>query len=160
MPTIIEPDKYADEETLRIPIAGSDRCYVVSGYADFSQSNAGTDGHPVGSQLDGLGDGSSDHRWISHTIHLIVGPKVNEVIDVSPIVNVTGISFIGSDETDSTGYEILSCKWDAISLPEPEQGLKRIRLKVELRMCGGEQSTVTMLSYHLTTLVKVFSIVG
>ena len=157
MPTIVQPDGYADEETLRIPIAGADRCYVVSGYADFTPKNPG---HPLGSQIQGLGTGNSDDRWVKSTIHMIVGPKVNEVIDVSPIVNVAGISFIASDETDDTGYEILSCKWDSVSLPEPEQGLKRIRLKVEIRMCGGEQSSVTMLSYHLTTLVKVFSIVG
>ena len=160
MPTIIEPESFADEEILRIPIPGSDRCYVVSGYADFSSSDEPTDGHPLGSQIDGLGDGSSDKRWISHTIHMVVGPKFHEIKDVSPIVNIAGISFRDSDETDDTGYEILSCKWDSISLPEPEQGLKRIRLKVEIRMCGGQQSTITMLSYHLVTIVKLYAAVG
>jgi hypothetical protein len=91
---------------------------------------------------------------------MIVGPKVNEVVDVSPIVNIAGINFTASDETDDTGYEIMSCTWDSVFLPAPEQTLKRIRLKVEIRMCGGEQSSVTMLSYHLTTLVKVNAISG
>ena len=161
MPDIIEPFNYATEERLRIPISGSERCIVVSGYANFSDENDSDDGHPLNSKLHGAGTGSSDHRWFGNpTVHLIVGPKLHEIKDVSPIVNVGGWSFRDSDETDHTGFEITSCTWDSVSMPEPEQALKRVRLKIESRMCGGEQSSVTILSYHFVVIGKLFATVG
>lgn len=76
---------------------------------------------------------------------MVVGPKFHQVKDVSPIVNVAGYSFRDSDETDHTGFEITSCNWDSVA--EAETGLERVRLKVRARMCGGEQSSLTILSY-------------
>jgi hypothetical protein len=157
MATIIEPESFAIEERLRIPIAGGERCWVVSGYADFSSQDEPDDGHPLYSKLNGAG---LDKRWWGHTVHMVVGPKWHEVTDVSPVVNIAGISFQDSDETDHTGYEVLSCKWDTVSLPEPEQNLRRIRLKVELRMCGGEQSSISMLSYHFVAIGRQLASVG
>ena len=157
MPNIIEPESFVDEERLRIPIAGSDRCWVVSGYADFSSADEPSDGHPLNSKLTGAG--LDKRRW-ERTVHMVVGPKWHEVKDVSPIVNVAGYSFRDSDETDHTGYEVLSCKWDTVSLPEPEQNMRRIRLKVTLRLCGGEQSSITMLSYHFVAIGKQLAAVG
>ena len=159
---VIKPNSYADEHRLRIPIEPSNqRCYVVSGLADFSAHDAHDDGHPMGSKIHGFGDGSSDKRWFDvEPIHMIVGPKWHEIDDASPTVSVAGISFRDSDETDDLGYEIKSIEWDAFDLPAPDEGFKRVRLKVVIRMCGGEQSTINMLSYHLTILGKLFAAVG
>lgn len=161
MPTIHEPSSYATEQIVRLANVGRDRCYAVSGYADFSDADAHDDGHPMHSPLHGGGSGSSDHRWFGiGPIHLVVGPKFAEVKDVSPIVNVAGFSFRDSDETDDTGFEITKCEWDAVSLPEPDNGQERVRLKIDARMCGGEQSSITILSYHFIVVGSVFSIVG
>jgi hypothetical protein len=159
MPTIHEPTSFATEQIVRLANVGQDRCFAVSGYADFSDEDDVDDGHPLNSPLHGAGTGSSDHRWFSvGSIHMVVGPKFHQVKDVSPIVNVAGYSFRDSDETDHTGFEITSCNWDSVA--EAETGLERVRLKVRARMCGGEQSSLTILSYHFIVVGTVLSAVG
>ncbi|MEO6656332.1 MAG: hypothetical protein ABIO36_09655 [Pyrinomonadaceae bacterium] len=158
--SVIKPSSYAQEQRLKIPIAGSQSCYVVSGLADFSSLDAHEDGHPTRSKIHGVGTGSSDERWFAvDPIHLVVGPKWNIVDDVSPTLSVAGVSFLDSDETDALGYEITSINWDTIDDPETGTG-KRIRLKVGFRMCGGEQSSISMFAYHLVALGSIFSIHG
>lgn len=159
MPIIIEPESYKTEEIVRIPTSGRERCIAVSGYADFSKDDDPLDGHPLHSEISGGGE-NSDSRWFGTTVHMIVGPKWATVKDVSPVVNVAGISFLDSDETDDTGYEIMSCTWDAVQLPAPDTGSERIRLKVVIRMCGGSRSSITMLSYHLVAIGTVNAIMG
>lgn len=63
MPTIHEPTSFATEQIVRLANVGQDRCFTVSGYADFSDEDDVDDGHPLHSPLHGAGTGSSDHRW-------------------------------------------------------------------------------------------------
>ena len=147
----IQPNQYAKEEILRIPVAGGDHCAVVSGYATFYQDTAPGDGHPIGCTITG-GGSNSDPRWFATKVEMIVGPLWRSVTDVSPVVNIAGISFRDSDTTDDTGYQITDCVWDTVSTTEGLIHSKRIRLRVTITMCGGEQSAVTKLSYHLTAI--------
>lgn len=152
---IHEPAEYVTEETLRIPISGTKRCYVVSGYADFSPVGEG-EGNPPFSDI--RGDADSDKLWVTHNLHMVVGPEFNNVTDVSPIATVAGYAFLSSDETDCTGVVVENCRWDTVQ--GSTTSVERVRLKVKLRMCGGPKSRVTKMAYHLTVIGEVFSTVG
>lgn len=152
---IWEPTEYATEEILRIPITGKKRCFVVSGYADFSSLGEG-DGNPAFSKIHG--DPDNDNLYVTHQLHMVVGPEFHNVDDVSPIASVAGYSFMGSDETDSTGVIVENCKWDTVQ--GSSTSVERVRLKVKLRMCGGKKSMVSKIAYHFTVIGDIFSAVG
>lgn len=158
MATFIEPESFVGEERLRIPVAGQDRCIVVSGMAVFSTGHTTGDGehHPVGSQINGAG---LDKRWWKHSIRMVVGPEFSQVKDVSPIVAVAGYFFEDSDETDSTGFELGKVSWDAVS-SDDNQNMERVRLKFSLSICGGEQSSITRISYHFVVTGTVNAATG
>ena len=59
MPTIHEPTSFATEQIVRLANVGQDRCFAVSGYADFSDDDDVHDGHPLNSPLHGVGTGAS-----------------------------------------------------------------------------------------------------
>jgi hypothetical protein len=152
---IFEAVRYATEESLRIPIPGSDRCYVISGYANYSANDT-----KFGGPTSGItGSSTSDDTWVTHQLNMVVGGEWHDVKDVSPIASVAGFWFNDSDETDATGIEILSCRWDTVGV-ENNSALERIRLKVRIKMCGGGESCVTKISYHLVAIVTVLGSVG
>lgn len=156
--TIIEPRRYEPEEILRIPTpVGSQRCYVISGFADFSWGE-NRFGGPLG--MGPQGSDRDDETWVSHNVHLVVGAEYLEVFDVSPTVAVAGFHFRDSDETDDTGIELENCRWDTVGVGEPNTSKERIRLKIKLRMCGGTNSVVSKISYHLVALVSEASAFG
>jgi len=145
-----EPIRYETEELLRIPTpSGGNKCYVVSGFADFTWAEGGLGG-PL-SMVGGSDD--DDEKWVTHNLNILVRQQWQTVIDVSPTAAIAGYWFYDSDETDSTGIELESCKWDTVGVPE-KPNVERIRLKIKLRMCGGTQSVVSKISYHLTTVVR------
>ena len=147
------PFTYENEEAFQIPIVGDQTCFVVSGYATFYADSAPHDGHPIGCTLTGGGDGSSDPRWFGNPVELTVGPKWISVAHVAPVIGIAGISFRDSDTTDDTGYMILDTSWDTVDIDEGGPiHHKRIRIKTNISMCGGEQSAVVKLSYHLTAI--------
>ena len=157
----IEPYRYEPEEILRMPKAGGgvERCYVISGFADFTFDDDEDTAAPI--QWEGPeGSRINDDIWVSHNLHLIVGPEFLQVLDVSPTAAVAGFSFRDSDETDSTGIELENCRWDTVGVGEPNPNAERIRLKIQLRMCGGRRSKVTKISYHLVAVVSEPSAVG
>src|SRR5262249_35092135 len=143
----------------QIPVAGDNACFVVSGYATFYAGNDPDDGHPISCTLTGGGSGSSDERWFGNEFSLTVGPKWASISHVAPVIGIRGISFRGSDTTDDTGYEINDVSWDAVDTDDgtPLQH-KRIRINGWVSMCGGEQSAVIRLSYHLTAIGREFFI--
>jgi hypothetical protein len=152
MGNAIEPERYEEEQILEIPVNyGRIKCYVISGFADFTTHDTERDKSPIGFTLP---DGSArgDRIWVTNQIHLVIGPDFNEVVDVSPTAAIAGYAFFNSDETDSTGIELEECRWDTVPV-DGNASLERIRLKIKLRMCGGLQSTVTKISYHLVALV-------
>ena len=81
-----------------------------------------------------------------------VGPPWRSVRDVSPIVTVAGFSFKDNDSADASGTEIRSCTWDTVGLTGDQSNLERIRLKVDVRMCGGADYSVIKLAYHLVAV--------
>jgi hypothetical protein len=93
-----------------------------------------------------------DQKWVTHNVHMVVGPKWLAVRDVSPIVTVPGFQFWDSDSADASGSEILTCTWDTVGESEGQTEFERIRLKVKLRLCGGEQYWITKLAYHLVAV--------
>jgi hypothetical protein len=138
---IVEPLEYAKEEILKIPIAGGAiKCLVISGYADFTNSGGGSVVK---------GDEDDDLHVVKYTAHLVVGPNWISVRDVSPIVTRSGFYHTDSDEADATGYQIFSCTWDTVGSGEPNPGVERIRLKVEIELRGGSSSRLSSLAYHL-----------
>lgn len=160
MPTV-QPQKYEPEEILRIPLSGpgTQRCYVISGFADFTAGH-GKESHVPWVPEGPAGDERDDYKWRSWNLHLTVGPEFFEVIDVSPTAGIAGFSFRDSDETDATGIELENCRWDTVPVGESNPGVERIRLKIKLRMCGGLRSVVSKISYHLVTVVSEPSVVG
>ena len=106
---------------------------------------------PSPSPLQGSSD--DDVKWLAYEVHMVVGPIWHSVTDVSPIVAVAGYSFSDPDTANDSGCEVNKCTWDTVGLLEsPGSSLKRIRLKVFLRMCGGEDFSVTKLAYHLVAV--------
>jgi len=155
MTTIITPDTLEPEQMMDIPVAGSGTlCRVVSGFANFYDKNFHNDwGAPLGPPpLSGDVDDDDDRKWISHTVHMVVGPKWRDVRDVSPAVYIAGFSFMDNDSADASGTEILGCTWDTVGLAEGESDLERIRLKVNLRLCGGKLYCISKLGYHLVAV--------
>ena len=154
--SIQEPDRYEEEQILRIPIGNTtDRCYVVSGFADFT---TGTD--PYGVPQGHLSGTSHDEEWwATYQLYIPAGPEFAEIKDVSPIAGIAGFSFRDSDEVDSQGIELENCRWDTVS-SEEHPTLERVRLKVKLRLCGGVYSHVTKISYHFVVIGVQNSIVG
>ena len=153
---IFEPVRYETEEILSIPIAGSNRCYVISGFADFTWGEGHVGKGPLSNVV---ADRDDDDLWVTHKLHIVVGREWHDVKQVSPTAAIAGYWFHNSDETDSTGIELENCKWDTVGV-DGNTGLEKIRLKIKLRMCGGVQSSVTKISYHLVAIVTELSIVG
>jgi len=154
MAVILTPSGFEKEENVDIPVAGSGvLCRAVSGYARFYNPDfTNSHGAPI---IDGglQGDPDDDDRkWVTHNVHMVVGPKWQSVRDVSPIVTVAGFQFWDSDDADASGTEILTCTWDTVGEPDGQTELQRIRLKVKLRMCGGHQYWITKLAYHLVAV--------
>jgi hypothetical protein len=153
MTTIITPENFETEQIMNIPVAGSGAlCRVVSGYANFYDF-INNYGEPLGSPIKGDPD-DDDMIWITHEIHMVVGPKWNDVRDVSPTVFVAGFDFRDSDSADRSGTEILQCTWDTVGLSEGQTNVERIRLKVKLRLSGGEGYSIIKLGYHLVAVGK------
>jgi len=151
MATIIEPSSLETEEIMNIPVASAGvLCKVISGYANFSDFENLLGGPELGPLK---GDPDDDDRiWIKYTVHMVVGPKWNDVRDVSPIVTVAGFSFLDSDSADDSGTQIDTCTWDTVGLSEGQTQFEKIRLKVELRLCGGNEYAITKLAYHLVAV--------
>jgi hypothetical protein len=140
MPGIITPVALDAEEIMNFPGRGpGTQCRVVSGYASFYEK-------------DFLNVHGDDKKWVFYDVHMVVGPKWRDVRDCSPIVGIDGFSFMESDATDPSGTEILECKWDTVGLSEGQTNFERIRLKVKLRMCGGEWYSALRLGYHLIAI--------
>lgn len=167
MAAIITPESFEPEELLNVPVAGSGaQCRVVSGYANFFDKNiTNVHGAPIGlTPLPGedvlqplplSGDfypEDDDKKWSAYEVHLVVGPAWQAVRDVSPIVSVAGFAFMDSDSADSSGWEVRRCTWDTVGLTGNQNNLERIRLKVDLRMCGGRGYSVIKLGYHLVAV--------
>ncbi|MGV0815874.1 hypothetical protein ABQF34_28320 [Mycolicibacterium boenickei] len=167
MPGIITPESLETEEMMNIPVASSGSlCRVVSGYANFMDKNiTNTYGAPIGLEplpgddvlqpLPLSGDfypEDDDKTWRAHEVHMEVGPTWRSVRDVSPIVTVAGFSFRDSDAANASGTEIRSCTWDTVGLTGDQSHLERIRLKVDVRMCGGAQYSITKLAYHFVAV--------
>ena len=167
MAGIITPESFETEEIMNIPVASSGtQCRVISGYANFfDKSNTNVYGAPIGlgpppgsNVLDPLplsGDfypNDDDKTWRTHDVHMEVGPPWRSVRDVSPIVTVAGFSFKDNDSADASGTEIRSCTWDTVGLTGDQSNLERIRLKVDVRMCGGADYSVIKLAYHLVAV--------
>ena len=149
------PNSYDSEQILEIPIPGDDKCFVVSGYASFYSGSGEGDSHPLNCTITG---GGLDKRWFGADVEMVVGPKWNSVQHVSPVVSIAGISFRDSDTTDHTGYMVLECEWDTVEASPGNLLQRRIRLKPVISMCGGEQSAVVKLSYHLTAIGRFLHI--
>jgi hypothetical protein len=157
MATITEPISFEQEEVMDIPVASSGAlCRVISGYANFYDKNfANEHGAPLDPLITGdVYPSDDDKKWTTYNVHMVVGPKWNNVRDVSPIVAVAGFSFRDSDSADASGTEILACKWDTVGLSEGQTELERIRLKVKLRLCGGNEYSIIKLAYHLVAVGK------
>jgi hypothetical protein len=155
MAGIMTPETLEPEEMMNIPVAGSGViCRVVSGYANFYEKGfENVHGAPLGSEITGdVYPNDDDKKWTFYDVHMVVGPKWHDVRDVSPIVNVAGFSFMDNDSADASGIEILECKWDTVGEPEGQTQLERIRLKVKLRLCGGNGYSILKLSYHLVAV--------
>jgi hypothetical protein len=155
MPGIVTPETLEPEEIMNIPVAGSGTlCRVVSGYANFYDKNfQNSNGAPLGPPpLTGDELDDNDEKWVSHVVHMVVGPKWRDVRDVSPIVGLAGFSFMDNDSADASGTEIQGCAWDTVGLPEEETNFEQIRLKVNLRLCGGDRYSVIKLGYHLVAV--------
>ena len=147
---IFEPESFEAEEQLTIPTPPGADCIALSGYASFSQFAVNRLGGPTPSKL--KGDPENDSIWVAHEAHMVVGPKWRAVRDVSPVVALAGYSFQDSDEADDSGCQIDTCTWDTVGEVINQVDFLRIRLKVNLRMCGGEGFSVTKLSYHLVAV--------
>ena len=155
MATIIEPMSFEEEQVMAIPVASSGTlCRAISGYANFyNKEFANEHGAPLDVSITGdVYPDDDDLKWTSYNVHMVVGPKWNNVRDVSPIVSVAGFSFRDSDSADASGTEILECKWDTVGLSEGQTELERIRLKVKLRLCGGNGYSIIKLAYHLVAV--------
>jgi len=148
----ISPTSFENEQVLQIPLPGKDECFVASGYANFFSGTAPGDGHPLNCKITG-GGSNSDEKWFGTEVHMTVGPKWVSVSQVAPLVSIAGISFRDSDTTDHTGCKVSSCDWDMVEAADNKSiKFKRIRLKVWITMCGGQQSAVIKLSYYLTAI--------
>lgn len=154
--SIQEPDRYEKEQILRIPMgATADRCYVVSGFADFT-----THTDPYGVPQGHLSGTSYDEEWwASYQLYIPAGPEFNQIKDVSPTAGIAGFSFLDSDEVDAQGIELENCRWDTVG-SEENPALERVRLKIKLRLCGGVYSHVTKISYHFVVIGVQLSAVG
>lgn len=155
MATIIEPMSFEPEEVIAIPVASSGAlCHAISGYANFYNKDFANEfGAPLDPSITGdIYPSDEDKKWKTYNVHMVVGPKWNNVRDVSPIVTVAGFSFRDSDSADASGTEILQCKWDTVGLSEGQTELERIRLKVKLRLCGGNEYSIIKLAYHLVAV--------
>ena len=151
---IVEPVGYEEEELVTINHDPGNTCVAVSGYASFFRTFQTPSGRPMPplethNELVGEKEDDDDTQWIKYTVHLVVGPKWSSVKDVSPIVTVAGFAFTDNDSADHSGVHTDSCTWDTVGDSEPTPDLERIRLKVALRMCGGNGYNVTKLAYHL-----------
>jgi len=155
MATITEPMSFEQEEVVAIPVASSGTlCRAISGYPNFYNKDfANEHGAPLDVSITGdVYPDDDDLKWTTYNVHMVVGPKWNNVRDVSPIVSVAGFSFRDSDSADASGTEILECKWDTVGLSEGQTELERIRLKVKLRLCGGNGYSIIKLAYHLVAV--------
>jgi hypothetical protein len=155
---ILEPFRYETEEILEIPIpsSGGDKCYVISGFADFSWGDSDESGGPIGAGPHG--ESHHDEEWKSWAVHLVVGREWLNIKAVSPTAGIAGYWFKDSDETDSTGIELENCRWDTVGMGD--SSLERIRLKMRVRICGGIQSSISKISYHLVAIVTEVGAVG
>ena len=155
MATIIEPMSFEEEQVMAIPVASSGTlCRAISGYANFyNKEFANEHGAPLDVSITGdVYPDDDDLKWTTYNVHMVVGPKWNNVRDVSPIVAVAGFSFRDSDSADASGTEIIQCKWDTVGLSEGQTELERIRLKVKLRLCGGNGYSIIKLAYHMVAV--------
>lgn len=167
MTVIVEPESFEPEELLNVPVAGSGaQCRVVSGYANFFDKNiTNIYGAPIGlaplpgedvlQELPLTGDvypDDEDKKWTAYNVHMVVGPAWHSVRDVSPIVSVAGFSFMDNDSADASGSEIRRCTWDTVGLTGDQAEFERIRLKVDLRLCGGNRYAIIKLGYHLVAV--------
>ncbi|BBX88508.1 hypothetical protein H5U98_26105 [Mycolicibacterium boenickei] len=167
MAGIITPESLESEELLNIPVAGAGTlCRVVSGYANFMDKNiTNAFGAPIGLEplpgedilqpLPLSGDfepNDDDKTWRAFEVHMEVGPNWRSVRDVSPIVTVAGFTFRDNDAANASGTEIRSCTWDTVGLTGDQSEFERIRLKVDVRMCGGQQYSIIKLAYHLVAV--------
>ncbi|WP_131590582.1 hypothetical protein [Mycolicibacterium setense] len=167
MTGIVTPESLETEEMMIIPVAGTGTlCRVVSGYANFMDKDiTNTYGAPIGLEplpgddvlqpLPLSGDfypEDDDKTWRAYEVHMEVGPTWRSVRDVSPIVAVAGFSFRDNDSADASGTEIRSCTWDTVGLTGDQSNMERIRLKVDVRMCGGADYSIIKLAYHLVAV--------
>ena len=153
MAGIITPETL-EPEIMDIPVAtGGTLCRVVSGYANFYEKDFTNHwGAPIGSPITGdVYPNDDDKKWTSYSVHMVVGPKWRNVRDVSPIVHIAAFYFMDSDSADSSGTEILSCKWDTVGLSEGNR-LGAYPFEVRLRLCGGKGYYINKLSYHLVAV--------
>jgi hypothetical protein len=154
MAEIHVPVSFEKEEELFIPIVGGD-CIALSGYANFFSGNT-EEGGPSSTSLKGYSH--TDTVWNSHEVHMVVGPMWVNVRDVSPIVVVAGYTFHDSDEADDSGYQVDNCTWDTVGQsggPTDFERNTRIRLKVNIKMRGGSDFSVTKLAYHLIAVGRM-----
>src|SRR5687767_10870344 len=97
MATIIEPMSFEEEQVMAIPVASSGTlCHAVSGYANFYNKDFANEfGAPLDVSITGdIYPSDEDRKWTTYNVHMVVGPKWNNVRDVSPIVAVAGFSFM------------------------------------------------------------------
>jgi len=155
MAGIITPETLEPEEIMDIPVATSGTlCRVVSGYANFYEKDFTNHwGAPIGSPITGdVYPNDDDKKWTSYSVHMVVGPNGATCETFHRLFHIAAFYFMDFDSADSSGTEILSCKWDTVGLSEGETDLERIRLKVRLRLCGGKGYYINKLSYHLVAV--------
>ena len=141
MPPILikAPASQAPEQSLRVNLSGTAAgeggpdLVVVSGYAFY-------DGGTL------IGSEDNDMLAVGYVCEILVGPTWLRLADVSPIVSLAGYESQEADEADQMWVKIHSCTWEFPEPPDP----RRIRLIVGLSVGGGENASISSLSYHLT----------
>jgi hypothetical protein len=134
MPTIIDATSYETEERLYFAAPEtSHQIIVVSGYALIY----GVDGNP-------------DEDFFSEfEAHLTVGPYLEGIQHVSPLLAVASLNHPDSDTDDASGWYVSKCPWDIVSgLDGVPPSYERVLLRPVVG-AKGENASINTLGYHV-----------
>lgn len=84
---------------------------------------------------------------------MVVGPRSGSIDKVSPTVAVASYSFWNSHKADDAGVHIDRCDW--VGYQPENQNYLRVRLRVFLRVRGGDGFGITKLAYHPITRGRI-----
>lgn len=90
-----------------------------------------------------------EHHFNAAEVHLMVGPYLDGIMHVSPLVVIAGLNHPDSDTDDASGWMVDNCLWDSVSgLDGVPPNYERVMLKsvIEAR---GENARVRKLGYHV-----------